>query len=187
MTGWLSSAASPSPGPRSGRCGSARRSRRKSGMASWPPAPQAPFPGAPPAPSAGNDSGEWLTLNVWTPDPHARTLPVLVWIHGGAYLFGSAAEPGYDGTRFAAAGAVFVSCNYRLGVEGFAQIPGVPANRGLLDAVAALRWVRENAGNADIESKTENRKRKQKVAKRGSGRNPASLCDLLFDFLFHPR
>ena len=60
-----------------------------------PPAPQAPFPGAPPAPSAGNDSGEWLTVNVWTPDTHARTLPVLVWIHGGAYLFGSAAEPGY--------------------------------------------------------------------------------------------
>jgi len=111
-----------------------------------PPAPQAPFPGAPPAPVVSNDSGEWLTVNVWTPDPQARTLPVLVWIHGGAYLFGSAAEPGYDGTRFAAAGAVFVSCNYRLGVEGFAQIPGVPANRGLLDVVAALRWVRENVG-----------------------------------------
>ncbi len=115
-----------------------------------PPAPQAPFPGAPPAPPAppaGGDTGDWLTVNVWTPDPYVRTLPVLVWIHGGAYLFGSAAEPGYDGTRFAAAGAVFVSCNYRLGVEGFAQIPGVPANRGLLDVVAALRWVRENVGH----------------------------------------
>ena len=109
-----------------------------------PPAPQAPFPGAPPASPAEGDTGDWLTVNVWTPDPHAKTLPVLVWIHGGAYLFGSAAEPGYDGTRFAAAGAVFVSCNYRLGVEGFAQIPGAPANRGLLDVVAALRWVREN-------------------------------------------
>jgi para-nitrobenzyl esterase len=109
-----------------------------------PPAPQAPFPGAPPVRPADGDGGDWLTVNVWTPDPHARTLPVLVWIHGGAYLFGSAAEPGYDGTTFAAAGAVFVSCNYRLGVEGFAQIPGVPANRGLLDAVAALRWVQEN-------------------------------------------
>ena len=69
---------------------------------------------------------------------------MLVWIHGGAYLFGSAADDGYDGSRFARAGAVFVSCNYRLGVEGFAQIPGAPANRGLLDAVAALRWVRDN-------------------------------------------
>jgi len=108
-----------------------------------PRAPQAPFPGMPPAP-ASPDTGEWLTLNVWTPDVAARTLPVLVWIHGGAYLFGSAADDGYDGGRFARAGAVFVSCNYRLGVEGFAQIPGAPANRGLLDAVAALRWVRDN-------------------------------------------
>ena len=80
---------------------------------------------------------------MWTPDPEARTLPVMVWIHGGAYLFGSGG-PGYDGTKFADAGVVFVSCNYRLGVEGFAQIAGAPANRGLLDAAAALRWVQEN-------------------------------------------
>src|SRR3984885_79956 len=108
-----------------------------------PRAPQAPFPGMPAEP-ASEDTGDWLTLNVWTPDVAAKTLPVLVWIHGGAYLFGSAADDGYDGSRFARAGAVFVSCNYRLGVEGFAQIPGAPANRGLLDAVAALRWVRDN-------------------------------------------
>jgi para-nitrobenzyl esterase len=108
-----------------------------------PRAPQAPFPGLPAQP-ASPDTGEWLTLNVWTPDVAAKTLPVLVWIHGGAYLFGSAADDGYDGSRFARAGAVFVSCNYRLGMEGFAQIPGAPANRGLLDAVAALRWVRDN-------------------------------------------
>jgi para-nitrobenzyl esterase len=58
-------------------------------------------------------------------------------------LFG-AGGPGYDGTPFATAGAVFVSLNYRLGMEGFAQIPGAPANRGLLDTVAALRWVKDN-------------------------------------------
>src|SRR5499427_3682585 len=112
-----------------------------------PPAPQAPGPEAPPARPgrpAGNETGEWLTVNVWTPDPSAKTLPVMFWIHGGAYLFGSAADPGTDGRKFAEAGAVFVSCNYRLGVEGFAQIPGAPANRGLLDAVAALRWVQQN-------------------------------------------
>lgn len=109
-----------------------------------PPAPQASLPGLPPAAFA-TDTGEWLTVNVWTPDPGARTLPVLVWIHGGAYLFGSSADEGHDGGRFARSGAVFVSCNYRLGTEGFAQIPGAPANRGLLDLVAALRWVRENA------------------------------------------
>jgi para-nitrobenzyl esterase len=108
-----------------------------------PPCPQAPFPGVPALPA--DTTGEWLTVNVWTPDPGARTLPVMVWIHGGAYLFGSGG-PGYDGTPFANAGTVFVSFNYRLGVEGFAQIPGAPANRGLLDAIAALRWVRDNIG-----------------------------------------
>jgi para-nitrobenzyl esterase len=109
-----------------------------------PPAPQAadPVPDGAPEP-ARDTSGEWLTVNVWTPDPLARTLPVMLWIHGGAYQFGSGG-PGYDGTRFADAGVVFVSCNYRLGMEGFGHIPGAPANRGLLDAVAALRWVRDN-------------------------------------------
>jgi para-nitrobenzyl esterase len=108
-----------------------------------PQCPQALFPGAPALPQ--DTTGEWLTVNVWTPGPAAQTLPVMVWIHGGAYLFGSGG-PGRDGTRFANAGTVFVSCNYRLGTEGFAQIPGAPANRGLLDAVAALRWVRDNIG-----------------------------------------
>jgi para-nitrobenzyl esterase len=106
-----------------------------------PPCPQWSSP-EDPAPRP-DTTGEWLTVNVWTPDPAARTLPVMVWIHGGAYLFGSAG-PGYDGTAFANAGTVFVSFNYRLGMEGFAQIPGAPANRGLLDAIAALRWVRDN-------------------------------------------
>jgi len=108
-----------------------------------PIAPQAAPLSAPDAPPLPPDTtGEWLTVNVWTPDPQARTLPVMVWIHGGAYIFGSGS--GYDGTPFASAGAVFVSINYRLGMEGFGQIEGVPANRGLLDAVAALRWVKEN-------------------------------------------
>ena len=113
-------------------------------VAFGPPAPQAAFPGAPPIPPERIASGEWLSVNVWTPDPGAAGLPVMVWIHGGAYLFGSSADPCSDGGRFANAGAVLVSCNYRLGVEGFAQIPGTPANRGLLDLVAALRWVAEN-------------------------------------------
>ena len=112
-----------------------------------PQAPQAAFPGPPGAvPLPEDTTGEWLTVNVWTPDPGAQSLPVMVWIHGGAYLFGSGG-PGYDGTPFASGGAVFVSCNYRLGMEGFALIDGVPANRGLLDAVAALRWVRDNIGS----------------------------------------
>ncbi len=92
-----------------------------------------------------------LTVNVWAPDsagPGRGPLPVLVWVHGGAYTFGSSAEPNYDGTVLARAGLVVVTFNYRLGFEGFGHIPDAdgdfPDNRGLLDQVAALRWVREN-------------------------------------------
>jgi len=110
-----------------------------------PAAPQAQMMAEAGRPAAPADStGNWLTVNVWTPDPGAARLPVLVWIYGGAYMFGASSEPGYDGTPFARGGAVFVSVNYRLGMEGFAQLPGAPANRGLLDAVAALAWVRDN-------------------------------------------
>ncbi|MFE3743458.1 carboxylesterase/lipase family protein [Streptomyces sp. NPDC059134] len=94
---------------------------------------------------------EWLTVNVWSPalpgtvtDPDVR-LPVMVWIHGGAYMSGTAGDPGYDGGRLAReGGVVVVTLNYRIGVEGFAWIEGAPANRGLLDQVAALEWVRDN-------------------------------------------
>jgi para-nitrobenzyl esterase len=94
------------------------------------------------AAAAGGD--DWLTVNVWTPDPAGRR-PVLVWIYGGAYRLGFSGSPGYDAKRIAGDGdLVVVSFNYRLGIEGFTQIEGAPANRGLLDQVAALRWVRDN-------------------------------------------
>ncbi|WP_051804016.1 carboxylesterase/lipase family protein [Streptomyces sp. NRRL S-474] len=89
---------------------------------------------------------DWLTVNVWTPDadPAARR-PVMVWIYGGAYKLGHSGSPGYDARRIAADGdLVVVSLNYRVGMEGFAHIEGAPANRGLLDQVAALEWVRDN-------------------------------------------
>ncbi|MEU9184197.1 carboxylesterase family protein [Streptomyces sp. NPDC048484] len=89
---------------------------------------------------------DWLTVNVWTPapDPAARR-PVMVWIYGGAYKLGHSGSPGYDARRIARdGGVVVVTLNYRVGVEGFARIDGAPANRGLLDQVAALEWVREN-------------------------------------------
>lgn len=111
-----------------------------------PPPPQVPmFPGmlAEEAVPRGDD---WLTVNVWTPaaDESARR-PVMVWIYGGAYKSGQADDPLYKGDRLAREGhQVVVSFNYRVGMEGFAQIEGAPANRGLLDQVAALRWVREN-------------------------------------------
>ncbi|MEU9983780.1 carboxylesterase family protein [Streptomyces sp. NPDC050856] len=88
---------------------------------------------------------DWLNLNVWTPDTTA-SLPVLVWIHGGGFTTGSSAVPTYDGATFARDGVVCVSINYRLGVYGFGYLPDAPqpANRGLLDQIAALTWVREN-------------------------------------------
>ncbi|MER5727235.1 carboxylesterase family protein [Streptomyces sp. NPDC002138] len=94
--------------------------------------------------AAGDD--DWLTVNVWSPDPGpAAGLPVLVWIQGGAYVIGTSGLPEYDGGRLAReGGAVVVTFNYRVGVEGFARIEGAPANRGLLDQVAALEWVRDN-------------------------------------------
>jgi para-nitrobenzyl esterase len=97
---------------------------------------------APAAPDA--DPGDWLTVNVFSPDLGAAGLPVMVWIHGDTYRFGSSGMTGYDGGPLAAQGVVMVTFNHRVGVEGYAYLPGVPANRALLDQVAALRWVREN-------------------------------------------
>lgn len=85
-----------------------------------------------------------LHVNVWTPDPAADGLPVFVWIHGGSFQNGSNAVPVYDGSAFARDGVVAVTVNYRLGVDGFAHLDGAPDNRGLLDQIAALRWVRDN-------------------------------------------
>ncbi|WP_413761233.1 carboxylesterase/lipase family protein [Streptomyces sp. MMBL 11-3] len=91
------------------------------------------------------DDGDWLTLNVWTPDPGPGAgLPVMVWVPGGAYVIGMSSLPEYDGARLAREGVVLVTLNYRLGIEGFGYIEGAPANRGLLDQVAALEWVRDN-------------------------------------------
>jgi carboxylesterase type B len=73
----------------------------------------------------------------------AELAPVLVWIHGGGYLAGSAASPWYDGAAFTGDGIVFVSISYRLGVDGFAAIDG-SVNRGVKDWMLALAWVREN-------------------------------------------
>ncbi|HEX2913229.1 MAG TPA: carboxylesterase/lipase family protein [Chloroflexia bacterium] len=87
---------------------------------------------------------ECLNLNVWTPDPSATGLPVLVWIHGGAFANGSGAVPQYDGTHFARDGVVCVTINYRLGVDGFLYLGDGVANLGMLDQIAALAWVKEN-------------------------------------------
>ncbi|MFC9479617.1 carboxylesterase/lipase family protein [Streptomyces griseus] len=111
-----------------------------------PTAPQRPY--RPPLdrliPEVDVPGDECLNLNVWAPERAAGPLPVLVWIHGGSLRNGSAAMPLYDGEAFARDGVVLVSVNYRLGVEGFGVFPDAPDNRGLLDQIAALTWVRDN-------------------------------------------
>ncbi len=94
-------------------------------------------------------SEDCLTLNVWRPTV-AKNAPVMVWIHGGSNTFGSGAEPFYDGTAFAKRGIVLVTINYRLGYLGFFGHPALKdgggnlINYGLLDQIAALRWVKSN-------------------------------------------
>lgn len=93
-----------------------------------------------------------LFLNVWTPGLDDARRPVMVWIHGGAFVGGSGSEITADGAKLARrGGVVVVSLNYRLGLLGFLNLNEVtdgkiPAtgNEGLLDQVAALRWVRDN-------------------------------------------
>ncbi|MEO3798338.1 carboxylesterase family protein [Nonomuraea sp. B10E15] len=94
---------------------------------------------------AGWSRGEdYLTANVFAPAAGGDALPVMVFVHGGGFVAGSTRSTMYDGSAFARDGVVLVTLNYRLGIAGFLDIPGAPANRGLLDVVAALRWVGEN-------------------------------------------
>lgn len=109
-----------------------------------------------PQPKQKDDSGyseDCLYLNVWTPAKEAaEPLPVMVWIHGGAFNFGSSSQPEYNGRNLANKGVVVVTINYRLGPLGFLAHPllskesadGVSGNYGLLDQIAALKWVQKN-------------------------------------------
>lgn len=133
-----------------------RRFRAPQRHASWdgvrdassfgPTAPHGPY--SPPTdqllPEPIIPGQDCLNLNVWTPDAGHAGLPVMVWIHGGAFVNGSGAVPWYAGDRFARDGVVCVTINYRLGADGFLLVDGAPANRGLLDQLAALEWVQEN-------------------------------------------
>src|SRR5579884_887154 len=88
-----------------------------------------------------------LNLNVFTPDPGRAGLPVMVWIHGGGFTAGCNNSPWYRGEAFACHGVVVVSINYRLGAEGFLVVEDAPANRGVLDWLAALNWVQDNVAS----------------------------------------
>lgn len=131
-----------------------------------PPQPVAPWSGVrdaltfgpkPPQPTYPPDisallpelvsSGEdCLNLNIWSPDLGSARHPVMVWIPGSAFQFGTAATTYYDGSHFARDGVVCVTINYRVGPEGFLYMGEEDgnANRALLDQIAALQWVQEN-------------------------------------------
>lgn len=113
-------------------------------LAFGPTPPQLPVPPAAAGliPNPIIPGYECLNLNVWSPDLGAARLPVMVWIHGGAFEFGTGAA--YDGSSFARDGVVCVTLNYRVGADGFLDLGGGNANRALLDQVAALEWVRDN-------------------------------------------
>ncbi len=133
------------------------------------PVPKASMPGVFPATAFGPicpqpispvDSGtgaippqseDCLSINIWTP-PDATTssnLPVMVYIYGGAYIFGGSASPTYNGAYLAAKGnVILVTFNYRIGALGFlAGIEGLTGNYGFLDQQLALNWVKENIVN----------------------------------------
>lgn len=93
-----------------------------------------------------------LFLNVWAPAGSGRNRPVMVWIHGGGFIAGAGSEAQFDGQALARRGVILVTLNYRLGRLGFFAHPALEVeqagelhgNYGLLDQIAALRWVRRN-------------------------------------------
>jgi para-nitrobenzyl esterase len=98
-------------------------------------------------------SEDCLSLNIWAPAHPAAPAPVMVWIHGGGNTAGSASKRHFDGTAFARDGVVIVTFNYRLGPLGFFAHPALAGesdaemgrgNYGLMDQIAALRWVKRN-------------------------------------------
>ena len=143
-----------------------------------PAAPQNPDARDPDeTPLAWSEDG-CLNLNIWTPETGGTARPVMVWIHGGAYLMGSNSDGMYDGARLAAAtGTVVVAINYRLGALGFLHLAHLlgegfvdSSNLGLLDQIEALRWVRDNIAGfgGDPHNVT-----CWRIGRRGSHRHPA--------------
>lgn len=101
-----------------------------------------------------NSSEDCLALNIWKPSDvkNGIKLPVMVWIHGGAFVFGSGAQAENVGISFAKQGVILVNINYRLGRLGFFAFPALSqehpnepkGNYAYMDQIAALKWVKEN-------------------------------------------
>lgn len=127
----------------------AHRFRAPQPMPAWEgireAAASGPMPPQPSRAPGGGMAGEAddLTLDLWTP-VGAVDAPVLVWLPGGAFFRVNASENWYDGSAHARDGVIVVSVNYRVGIDGFMWVEGMPANRGFLDQLAALQWVRRN-------------------------------------------
>ena len=101
-----------------------------------------------------NSSEDCLFLNLWRPAgavPGAK-LPIMVWIHGGAFVFGSGSHPDFSGAQFAKQGVILITFNYRLGRLGFFAFPALTrehpeepkGNYAYMDQIAALKWVQQN-------------------------------------------
>jgi len=105
-----------------------------------------------PGPGSYRMSEDCLTLNVFRPFETEDPLPVMIWIHGGSFVAGNAGDPLFDGSKLAQAGVVVITLNYRLGAFGWLAHPALAegasnsrfANYGMMDQIAALRWVHEN-------------------------------------------
>lgn len=161
-----------------------------------PPRPPTPWRGirdavasgrwAPQDPGGGGIGGQpgpqgedCLTVNVWTPGTDDGRRPVMAWLHGGGFLSGGGADRTCDWGRLAADGdVVVVTCNYRLGILGFAAHEqlrdadsGAAGNWGLLDQVAALRWVAANIAAFGGH--------REQVTVAGQSAGAMSICDLL--------
>lgn len=106
------------------------------------------FPGMDLAPFVGDGwrrGDEYLVANIWTPDVAAKGLPVMVFIHGGAWVGGTSDCAAYDGASFAKNGVVLITVSYRMGIEGVLPLEGAATNICLRDMIAALKWVQNNA------------------------------------------
>jgi len=129
--------------------------------------------------NVGRRSEDCLYLNVWSPSKPGRKRPVFLYIHGGGFGSGSTSVPVYDGAGLARKGVVVVTINYRLGVFGFLAHPALTAesplkssgNYGVLDMIAALKWVRANIGRFGGDSRN--------VTIAGQSAGAAAVSDLL--------
>ncbi len=144
-----------------------------------PICPQAEIPGMKSPASSMLQDEDCLNLNVWTAVEAGAGLPVMVWIHGGAFQRGLGSAPLYNGQQLAERGVVVVTINYRLGPLGFLAHPlltresphGCSGNYGLLDQIAALDWVRRNIATFGGDP--------GKVTIFGESAGAMSVCDLM--------